>query len=530
MRAATRSQIRSIEKHTFNEYGMPSIVLMERAGQAVADTALDIVEKNADDGLRPHFVVLCGTGGNGGDGFVAARDLLFAGFPVTVFAVPAKRRPSDDAALERAFLERVAPEDTLLDVVNEEVLSKLEQSIDEDTIVIDALFGIGLDRAISGIAEDIITIVNGSPARAVIAVDIPSGIDCDTGNALGTPIFASDTVTFGLPKLGLYQDAGTEAAGEIHVEQLIYPDILLEQSAIHAQITEPPALPERPRAMHKATYGKAAIVAGSADYTGAPVFAAEAALATGSGTIHLIVPQDIADVVRVKVDGPVVHELAGSVVAVENVPRVLELVDSASAVLIGPGLGRDPGTMEAVLLLATAIHKPLILDGDALFACSGHLDVLWKRDAPTILTPHMGEFARLAGLIPEETPLALEKHAQGEALHGDTLKLAQILAAQANAVVHLKGHRSLTVLPDGSVYINTTGNPGMAKPGMGDALAGIMLSLLARGVAPDLAAAQAAYIHGLAGDAAAEVMGEESMGTPELIMSLSAAIKQLSAG
>jgi len=518
MRAATRSQIRSIENHTFNEYGMPSIVLMERAGQAVADAALDMVEEDADEGLRPRFVVLCGTGGNGGDGFVAARDLLFAGFPVTVFAVPAKGRPTDDAALERAFLERVAPENTLVDVANEQALAKLEESIDEDTIVIDALFGIGLDRAISGVAEDVITIVNASPAHAVIAVDIPSGIDCDTGKALGTPIFASDTVTFGLPKLGLYLDAGAEAAGEIHVEQLIYPDILLEQSAIHVELTEPPAFPGRLRTMHKATYGKVAIIAGSPDYTGAPVFAAEAALATGTGTVHLIVPQAIADVVRVKVDGPVVHALAGDVLTVEDVPHVLELVEGATAVLLGPGLGRDPRTMEAVLLLATALQKPLILDGDALFACSGHLDVLWKRDAPSILTPHMGEFARLAGLTAEE------------ALQGDTLKLAQILAAQANAVVHLKGHRSLTVLPDGSVYINTTGNPGMAKPGMGDALAGIILSLMARGVAPDLAAAQAAYIHGLAGDAAADVMGEESMGTPELIMSLATAIKQLSAG
>jgi len=518
MRAATRSQIRSIEKHTFNEYGMPSIVLMERAGQAVVDAALEMVEEDAEQGLRPRFVVLCGTGGNGGDGFVAARDLLFAGFPVTVFAMPAKGRPSGDAAVERAFLERVAPEDTLFDVVNEEVLNKLEQSIDEDTIVIDALFGIGLDRTISGVAEDIIAIVNASSAHAVIAVDIPSGIDCDTGKALGTPIFASDTVTFGLPKLGLYLGAGTEAAGEIHIEQLIYPDILLEQSSIHVLLTEPPAFPERLRTMHKATYGKVAIIAGSPEYTGAPVFAAEAALATGTGTVHLIVPQSIADVVRVKVDGPIVHALAGNVVTVENVPRILELIDDTSAVLLGPGLGRDPQTVEAILVLATAVRKPLILDGDALFACSGHLDVLWKRDAPTIVTPHAGEFARLASLTPED------------AERGETLKLAQILAAEANAVVHLKGHRSLTVLPDGSVYINTTGNPGMAKPGMGDALAGMILAFVARGVAPDLATAQAAYVHGLAGDAAAEIMGEESMGTPELIMSLSAAIQQLSAG
>ena len=518
MRAATRSQIRSIEKHTFNEYGMPSIVLMERAGQAVADAALNIADEDAEEGLRPHFVVLCGTGGNGGDGFVAARDLLFAGFPVTVFALPVKGHPSDDVETERAFLERVAPEDTLINVTDEEVLDKIEESIDEDAIVIDALFGIGLDHPISGIAEDIIEIVNASLAHAVVAVDIPSGIDCDTGMALGTPVFASDTVTFGLPKLGLYMGAGTEAAGEVHVEQLIYPDILLEQSAIHAQLTDPPEFPERIRTMHKATYGKVAIIAGSPDYTGAPVFAAEAALTTGTGTIHLIVPQSIADVVRVKVDGPIVHALAGDVLTVEALPHILELLEDTTAALIGPGLGRDPRTLEAVLLLATAFKGTLILDGDALFACVGHLDVLWKRDAPTILTPHSGEFARLVGLTPED----VEK--------GGTLSSAQTLAAQASAVVHLKGHRSLTVLPDGSLYINTTGNPGMAKPGMGDALAGIILSLVARGVAPDLATAQGAFIHGLAGDAAAEVMGEESMGTPELIMALAATIKELNGG
>src|SRR5450759_3510444 len=325
MRAATRSQIRSIEKHTYNEYGMPSIVLMERAGQAVEDAALNIEEEDAEEGLRQHFVVLCGTGGNGGDGFVAARDLLFAGFPVVVFAVPAKGRPSDDAETERAFLERVAPENTVVDVTDEEVLGKIEESIDEDAIVIDALFGIGLDRTVSGMAEDIIEIVNASLAHAIVAVDIPSGIDCDTGVALGTPVFASDTVTFGLPKLGLYMGAGAEAAGEVHVEQLIYPDILLEQSAIHAQLTEPPEFPERLRTMHKATYGKVAIIAGSPDYTGAPVFAAEAALTTGTGTIHLIVPQSIADVVRVKVDGPIVHAFAGDVLTVEALPHILEL-------------------------------------------------------------------------------------------------------------------------------------------------------------------------------------------------------------
>src|SRR5664280_1338791 len=150
MRAATRSQIRSIEKHTFNEYGMPSIVLMERAGQAVADMALNIADEDAEEGLRPHFVVLCGTGGNGGDGFVAARDLLFAGFPVTVFALPVKGHPSDDVETERAFLERVAPEGAFINVTDEEVLDKIEESIDDDAIVIDALFGIGLDHVVSG--------------------------------------------------------------------------------------------------------------------------------------------------------------------------------------------------------------------------------------------------------------------------------------------------------------------------------------------------------------------------------------------
>lgn len=518
MRVATRSQIRSIEKHTFNEYGMPSIVLMERAGQAVADAVLSIADDATEAGLRPHVIVLCGSGGNGGDGFVAARDLLFAGLPVSVFAVPSRGRPSDDAEVERAYLERVAPEQTLTVVADEEVLHVLEDLMDEDAIVVDALFGIGLDRPVEGVPADIIQIVNASPAHAVVAVDIPSGIECDTGRALGTAVYASDTVTFGLPKLGLYMGTGAEAAGEVQVDPLIYPDILLEQSTIRVELTEAPEFPERMRTMHKATYGKVAIIAGSPDYTGAPVFAAEAALAAGTGTVHLVVPERIADVVRVKVDGPIVHAAPGDVLTVEAIPDLLPLLEDASAVLMGPGLGRDPRTLEAILLLAGAVKQTLILDGDALFACVGHLDVLWKREAPTILTPHAAEFARLVGLNPEDVE------------QGDVLERARELAAQASAVVHLKGHRSLTVLPDGSVSINTTGNPGMAKPGMGDALAGIILSLVGRGITPGLATAQAAYLHGLAGDVVAELTGEESVSTPDVISALGITIKELNAG
>jgi hydroxyethylthiazole kinase-like uncharacterized protein yjeF len=519
MRVATRSQIRSIEKHTFNEYGMPSIVLMERAGQSVADTAMEIADGAIEKGIRPTFVVVCGSGGNGGDGFVAARDILFAGFPVTVYAVPGKGRPSDDTETERGYLERVAPEDTVVDIAGEETLDKLAEAITPDTIVIDALFGIGLDRTIDGTAADIIDIINASPAHAVVAVDIPSGIDCDTGAALGIPVEATDTVTFGLPKLGLYMGPGAESAGEVHVEQLIYPDILLDQSAVHVQLTERPEFPERLRTMHKGTYGKIAIIAGSPAYTGAPVFAAQAALATGSGTVHLIVPASIADVVSVKVDGPIIHAVAGDeVMSTDHVPGILEVLKDTTAAVVGPGLGRDPQTMEAVLLIAMTYAGVLILDGDALYACAGHLDVLWKREAPTILTPHAGEFAHLVGLTAEDVA------------RGGVLTPAQTLAGETGAVVHLKSHRSLTVLADGTCYINTTGNPGMAKPGMGDALAGIIASLAARGISPELAAAQGAYIHGLAGDAAAEVMGEESMSTADVIMALAAAIKQLSAG
>jgi hydroxyethylthiazole kinase-like uncharacterized protein yjeF len=272
------------------------------------------------------------------------------------------------------------------------------------------------------------------------------------------------------------------------------------------------------RTMHKASYGKGAIIAGSPDYTGAPVFAAQAALAVGTGTVHLIVPESIADVVRVKVDGPIVHSYPGDCLTVESIPHVLELLEGMTALLLGPGLGRDPRTMESVLLLATAFKGALILDGDALFACVDHLDVLWKREGPTVLTPHAGEFARLVGLTSEDVA------------KGGSLSPAQTLAAEASAIVHLKGYRSLTVLSDGSVFINSTGNPGMAKPGMGDALGGIILSLVVRGTSPELATAQGSYVHGLAGDTAAEVMGEESMSTADVIMALAATIKELSAG
>ncbi len=519
MRVATRSQIRSIEQHTFREYGMPSIVLMERAGQAVAECAEEIADTGTSKGLRPNYVVLCGGGGNGGDGFVAARDLLLNGFPVTVWVLPGRGKPGDDAETEYDYLERIAPEKTIIKITDGNSLDQLRDAIDEDTIIIDALFGIGLNRTLSEPAADVIAIINESQAHAIIAVDIPSGIDADTGAAWGVPVYASDTVTFGLPKLGLYMGTGAEAAGKIHVDPLIYPNILLDQSEINAQITEPPQFPSRPHTMHKGSYGKAVIIAGSPAYTGAPAFAAQAAIATGTGTVRLLVPGSIADIIRIKVDGPIVYGKAGDTFLTDNaLPQLLELTMDSTAALIGPGLGRDPQTCEAVLLFAAAYKKPLILDGDALFACAGHLDVLWKREAPTILTPHAGEFARLVHLVPED----IEK--------GGALDPARTLAAEANAIVLLKGYRTLTVLPDGFVYVNTTGNPGMAKPGMGDALGGIILSLLARGVVPDMAAAQGAYLHGLAGDAAAAVMGEESVETPELITALAAAIKQLNAG
>ncbi len=519
MRVATRNQIRSIEQHTFHEYGMPSIVLMERAGQAVADAVLDIVSAGEQKGLRANCVVLCGLGGNGGDGFVAARDLLFNDLPVTVWVLPGDQKPGSDAALEYAYLQRIAPEGTITPLDGNEALERLNDAINEDTIIVDALFGIGLDRAITGAAEETIRIVNEREAYAVVAADIPSGIDADTGAALGVPIYATDTVTFGLPKLGLYMGVGAEAAGKIHAEPLIYPDILLDQSEIRVQLAEAPQFPLRPRTMHKGSYGKAAIIAGSPAYTGAPVFAAEAALATGSGTVHLLVPRSIADVVRVKVSGPIVYGVAGDAcLTIDAVPELLEQTADMTAALIGPGLGRDPQTLEAILQFAAAFHRPLILDGDALFACVRHLDILWKREAPTVLTPHAGEFARLTGLAPEDVA------------RGNTLEPARRLAAETNAVVLLKGYRSMTVVPDGSALLNTTGNPGMAKPGMGDALGGIILSLVARGVLPEFAAAHGAYLHGLAGDAAAAVMGEESMGTRELITALAATIKQLNAG
>ena len=265
------------------------------------------------------------------------------------------------------------------------------------------------------------------------------------------------------------------------------------------------SLPRREREAHKGDFGRVYILAGSVGYTGAPVFAANAAVRTGSGLVFLGVPETIWNVVAVRCSEAMPHPLK------MDSGEVLKRMRPCDAVLVGPGLGLDAG--ELVREIVPRLERPLVLDADGLNALAGHTELLNERNAPTVLTPHEGEFARLAGctLPVERRPEAASDFAKA---HG--------------CVVVLKGHRTVTASPDGRVWINTTGNPGMAKGGSGDVLAGMVLSLIGQGFEPAESAAMAAYLHGRAGDLAAERLGEYSMTPTDLLGELPRAMMELS--
>ena len=349
--------------------------------------------------------------------------------------------------------------------------------------------------------------------RTVVSCDIPSGIHADTGEVLGEAVQATKTVTFTLPKPGLYVGEGAVRAGEVLTVSIGIPDGLeyevLRDTPLLRMVHHPSSgLPRRPLNAHKGDFGKIFILAGSEGYTGAPVMAARAALRTGAGLVYLGVPRNIYPIVAVKCDEAMPFPLP------ENYDAILEKARGCSVALIGPGLGRAPRTEGLVLRLLSDLDIPVVLDADGINALSGHIDVLDKRSALTVLTPHEGEFARLTGC---ELPIR------------GRLTAAQDFAKEHGCILVLKGHGTATAAPDGSAWINTSGNPGMAKGGSGDVLAGMITALLGQKYlhkehregdnAAELVA-DAVFFHGAAGDTCAAKSGEYAMLPMDLIEAL----------
>lgn len=560
---ATAAQMKELDRRAIQERGVPSLELMENAARAVADTVWELLHPKEDgfgpvshgfstvmflhkqdgapptgeeqrqmDELReivesknadptPRVAVFCGPGNNGGDGVAAARLLREKGdCHVRAFFVGdrTKMTPDERAMEEKLLAAGGVLEDFIVDMTDRSTLEatmdfeqqKLLSWISSCDCMVDALFGIGLTRPVAGPFRTAVTQLRSRTGCPVVSCDIPSGVHADTGEVLGEAVHAAVTVTFTRGKPGLYVGEGAACAGEVRMVDIGIPQDLefqMFRDLPRLSVMNDPnsGLPRRPLTAHKGDFGKVFILAGSEDYTGAPILAARAALRTGAGLVYLGVPRAIYPIVAVKCDEAMPFPLP------EDGDAIPERAKSCDVALIGPGLGRAPDRSAQVLRLLADLPVPVVLDADGINALAGHIDVLDKRSALTVLTPHEGEFARLAGC---ELPIR------------DRLTAARDFARAHGCVLVLKGHGTITAAPDGSAFVNTSGNPGMAKGGSGDVLAGMIAALLGQkhlrkerrsgGNAPELVADAVLY-HGLAGDACADRLSEYAMLPADLI-------------
>jgi ADP-dependent NAD(P)H-hydrate dehydratase / NAD(P)H-hydrate epimerase len=489
--------------------GVPAATLMERAGWAVARAAVDLL--GGTYGRRA--VVVCGKGNNGGDGFVAARHLARWGMHVSVHALEPPAELREPAAGDARRLTAETPAR-----LRPFSVASLERDLVRADVAIDAIFGTGF----RGLPEDewaaAIDALNHVPTP-VVAVDIPSGVDGASGAAAGLAVQAALTVTFGAAKTGVVLLPGAELAGAVRVVDIGFPDDLVHADA---WLTEPADVvrvwPRREADTHKRASGVLLVVAGSRGMTGAPRLIAEAAGRVGAGLVVVACPASVLPAVQAGLTEatfvPLPETEAGTI-AEDAVDPLEATLERAHAVAIGPGLTTDEATASFVRTLVGASPVQLVIDADALNAYAGNAAALAGRRADAIVTPHVGEFARLTGV-------------QGADLEGDRIGHVRRLASASGAVALLKGSRTVIAAPDGEVRVNPTGSAALATAGSGDVLTGVLGGLVARGVPALEAAAAGAYVHGLAGIFAARISGEGTV-AGDLTRHLPEALAQIEA-
>ncbi len=503
MKVVTVDEMREMDRRAVEELGVPDQILMENAGLAVYFVILSRL------GVQDRrFAVFCGSGNNGGDGLVVARKLASQGAAVEVVTMGDPEGYSGSAganwrAVEAAGLSvRVKPDE-------KELRSVLHRS----EIVVDALLGTGLTREVGGPYRSAVGAINDS-GRTVVAVDIPSGVDGDTGKIWGAAVRAHHTVTFGLPKRGSLLYPGFDHMGQLWVSHISYPAQLSRGEGVRVEVSQPPQLPPRRQDGHKGTFGDVLFVAGAAGYFGAPTYSALSLMKAGGGYARLAPPRSVTPAL-----GAIASELvfmpqpeteSGSL-SLEALDGLLQVAAGEDFVVVGPGLSLEDETQELVRRLVGEVEAPLLVDGDGLTAVSKDLDVVRQRRGPTVLTPHPGEMARLTGLdIPD--------------VLADPIGVLQRTCADLGAVIVLKGAHSLVGRPDGRVQVNLTGNSGMASAGSGDVLTGTIAAMVGQGLEVADAVAAGVLVHGLAGDLAAAALGEDGMTARDLLEHLPAAV------
>lgn len=490
MKAATAAEMQNIDIETINAYGIPGSVLMERAALAVVQRIVDRFPAGSK------ALVVCGPGNNGGDGLAVARELFNRGYRARAIIIGKKGKLSPDCMAQyetaRKFGTPVGFSQTL-------------QSGDlHGAFVVDALFGTGLKKAISGAFESAIETINSSGCP-VISVDIASGISSDTAEVMGAAIHADITVTFGALKRGHLLYPGAGHSGEVFVHDIGFPHMLM--NTIKCNVLTPDdawlLLPTREPDSHKGDHGHLLVIAGSRGKTGAAFMAAEAALRTGAGLVTLGAPETLADIYMARATEAMTLPLPctpGGAFAHEALDDILEFAnESASAIAIGPGLGMEDETRRLVEDIVINSTVPVILDADGINALGDRAtSILGKTHSPVVLTPHPGEFSRISGMSSQE-------------IQANRPEAALAFAQSSGAYIALKGSPTVIAGPEGELFINSTGGPALAKGGSGDVLTGIAGAYAAMGLSPLEAALLGVHVHGMAGDLASESLNEHAV-------------------
>lgn len=499
MEVVTAREMAEIDRRAVAEFGLTVDLLMEQAGFHAAAVAASLLPRAGGSG---RVAVVAGRGNNGGDGLVAARHLHQWGMAVEVLLVGAPGELSPAAAVNWERLERAGVPRRLFPGP---AAADLGEALRGAALVVDALLGTGARPPLSPALAAAIEAVNAA-GRPVLAVDLPSGLDADTGRPLDTCVRACATVTFCRPKLGLLLEPGTGFSGGVALAALPIPEeAVRRQGAGAGLLTGPEAarfLPPRPPSGHKGTFGHVLVIAGAAGYEGAAALASLAALRGGAGRVTLACPGRVAAALAGRFPEVMVRAVPGEdALTEEAAPALAELAARAGALCAGPGLGRRPETGVLLHRLLSRLDKPLVLDADGLNLLD--LPTLAGYAGPLVLTPHPGEMGRLLG-IPAEAVQADRPgsvRAAARALGGG--------AASGRRACVLKGARTLVAEASGHLWVNPTGSTALATAGTGDVLAGLTAALLGQGADPVAAAAAAVHLHGLAGEMAAVTRGSE---------------------
>jgi NAD(P)H-hydrate epimerase len=513
----TAAEMQEMDRQTIESHGISGLELMEKAGQGATRVLLD----QFGDRVKAGVGIVCGKGNNGGDGFVIARCLAQKGIDVSVYLLAKTAALKGDAA---SNCERLASLDIgIVEIPDEDTFSKFKPRLSNHGLLVDAILGTGLTSDVRGLFKTVINFINAlnRTGIAVFAVDIPSGLNADTGQPCGTCIRSQSTATFGLAKIGHFTYPGADYTGSLEIIDIGIPGAVVQAVGpkqyllTSAQIRN--YLQPRSADMHKGRTGHLLVIAGSPGKTGAAAMTAMSAMRAGAGLVTLGIAESLNPILETQVlevmtaPLPEIQNGALGASAFENIKK---MEAGKTCLAIGPGMGQAGETQSLVNKIIRQSRIPVVIDADGLNNIAGQTQLLKSLKPPTVLTPHPGEMARLIDVTPAE-------------VQQNRLQCAREFATNFKVHIVLKGAATVIAHPDGSAYINPTGNPGMASGGMGDVLTGVLAGFITQGFTPEAAAHASVYLHGAAADTLSKTIGPIGYLAGEVMNAIPGEVKKI---